>query len=126
MKSFIIAMAIALSLIAAGFFYSHNLMEESNHLSHLNDNIISSLEAENYERAELQIEELSRQVENFKEFFFITDNHTEIDNVKITLAELRSFTQSHMQTDALSKANVLSFLFSHLPENTELKLGNIF
>lgn len=126
MRSFIVAISIALALILGSILYSNNLVRESEHLSHLNDNIITSLEAENYERAKLQLAELQEQVEKFKVFFFATDNHSEIDNIKLNLAELEKFIEKEVQSDALAKANVLSFLFSHLPENTELKLGNIF
>ena len=125
MRSFIIALLIALTLILAGASYNHNLIEESNHLSHLNDNIIVSLENENYNRAQMQIDELSKQVEKFKIFYFMTDNHTEIDTIKLTIAELEIYTRKKEQTDALAKANSLAFLLRHLPENTEIKWGNI-
>lgn len=126
MKSFLLAIAIAMALILGGFLYSNNLVQESEHLSYLNRNIIASLEKENYDKAQIQINELTRQVEEFKVFFLATDNHIEIDNIKLNLSELRAFTENEMQGDALAKAKVLEFLFSHLPENTELKLGNIF
>ncbi len=126
MKSFLLAIAIAMALILGGFLYSNNLVQESEHLSYLNRNIITSLEEENYDKAQTQINELTRQVEEFKVFFLATDNHIEIDNIKLNLSELQAFTENEMQGDALAKAKVLEFLFSHLPENTELKLGNIF
>ena len=115
-----------MALILGGFLYSNNLVQESEHLSYLNRNIIASLEKENYDKAQTQINELTRQVEEFKVFFLATDNHIEIDNIKLNLSELQAFAENEMQGDALAKAKVLEFLFSHLPENTELKLGNIF
>ncbi len=126
MRSFVLAITIAIALILAGAMYSHNLIEESDHLSHLNDNIIVSLEAENYNRAQMQLDELSKRVEKFKIFYFMTDNHSEIDAIKLSIAELEIYTRKENQTDALAKANSLSFLLTHLPENTELKWGNIF
>lgn len=126
MKSFFIAIAIAIALIITGSMYSHNLIEESAHLSHLNDNIIVSLEDENYNRAQMQIDELTKRIEKFKVFYFMTDNHSEIDAINLSIAELEIYTKKENQTDALAKANSLSFLLSHLPENTELKWGNIF
>ena len=126
MKSFILAMTLAFVLVLTGSMYSHNLIEESNHLSHLNDNIILSLENENYSRAKMQIDELSKRIEKFKVYYFMTDNHTEIDNIKLCVAELEIYTKKKEQSDALAKANSLAFLLTHLPENTELKWGNIF
>ncbi len=126
MRSFILAATLAIALIIAGALYSHNLIEESNHLSHLNDNIIVSLEDKNYNRAQAQINELSKRVEKFKVFYFMTDNHAEIDTIKLSIAELEIYTRKEEQIDALAKANSLSFLLSHLPENTEIKWGNIF
>lgn len=126
MKSFILAMTLAFALVFTGLLYSHNLVEESNHLSHLNDNIILSLENENYSRAQMQLDELNKRIEKFKVYYFMTDNHIEIDNIKLCIAELEIYTKKKQQADALANANSLAFLLDHLPENTELKWGNIF
>ena len=117
-------MTLAFILVLTGSMYSHNLVEESNHLSHLNDNIIISLEKENYSRAQMQIDELTKRVEKFKVYYFMTDNHIEIDNIKLCIAELEIYTKKKEQADALAKANSLAFLLDHLPENTEIKYKN--
>lgn len=126
MKSFLLAIALTVLLILGGIFYNNSLSEESQHLNYLTNNIMTSLETEDYSRAALQLSELNSQVEKFKKFYFVTDNHAEVDNIKLHISELTMYIQEESKTDALATANALKFLFMHLPENVLFRLGNIF
>ncbi len=125
MKSFIVALIIAASLVTGGLVYMNKLSEDAQGLSVINDSIHMALIDEDYEKAEALINTLKKEVDGFSTFFFATDNHTEIDYIKTALSELEAFTKTHMQADALSKVYVLSFYFSHLPENGEIRIENI-
>ena len=53
------------------------------------------------------------------------NNHAELDNIEMNLAELKRYTEGEAHTDAISKSSVLDFLFAHLPKNYKLRLENI-
>ena len=76
--------------------------------------IINLLKENNYEIKSLEV------------FFASTGNHQEIDNIEMSLAELKRYIEGHQKYDALAKSQVLDFLFHHLPKNSRLKTENIF
>ena len=125
MKSFIVTLIIGAVLVTGSVLYSHHLKTEADKLSEITDNIKESVKAEDYKSAENQTEKLNTCVSEYEKFFLATGDHLEIDNIKINLAELKSFIKHEMQSDAMSKIYVLEFLFEHLPHNTKVRIGNI-
>lgn len=125
MKSFIVTLIIGAVLVTGSVFYSHHLANEAHNLSEITDSIKKSVKAEDYELARKQTEKLNKRVSDFEKFFLATGDHIEIDNIKINLAELKSFVIHEMQSDAMSKIYVLEFLFDHLPHNSKVRIGNI-
>lgn len=125
MKSFISAMIIAILLVWGSGRYMSELESISGELYEVNKNAYSALEAENYSEAEKEIDEIYSTLEKHHMFFAAMGNHTELDNIKTNLAELKVYTQSREKHDAMSKCMVLSFLFEHLPGNSRLKIENI-
>lgn len=125
MRSLITALVIAAVLFGGSVLYLHRLSAESDTLAYMTEDIARDIEAENYDTANEKITSLAEKVDEFESFFLATGNHAEIDSIKTALAELSAFSNGHMRTDALSKTNVLSFLFTHLPENSRLRIGNI-
>lgn len=125
MKSFISAMIIAILLIWGSGYYMSELESISKELCEVNTKARISLEAEDYEAAEKNIDEIYSSLERYHMFFAAMGNHTELDNIKTNLAELKVYAESGEKYDALSKCMVLSYLFEHLPGNSRLKIENI-
>lgn len=125
MKSFITTLIIAVTLITGSFLYTGHLRTESEKLLDITLTIKTSVLNENYARAKEELTNLTHKVSDFEDFFLTTGDHLEIDNIKINLAELKSFIYHRKKTDALSKIYVLEFLFRHLPESSRLCIGNI-
>ena len=125
MKSFIVTLIIGAVLVTGSVFYSHHLASEAHKLSEITNSIKESVKSEDYESAKKQTEKLNKRVSDFEKFFLATGDHLEIDNIKINLAELKSYVSNKKQSDAMSKIYVLEFLFEHLPHNSKIRIGNI-
>lgn len=125
MKSFIITILIGAVMVTGSILYARHLEKEADSLLGITKEIKSAINNDDYENAEKHIDKLNKRVNKFEKFFLATGDHIEIDNIKIHLSELKSFNGHNMKSDALSKVYVLEFLFSHLPHNSQVRMGNI-
>lgn len=125
MKSFIVSIIIAAIVIAGSIMYTHRLETISDELIAINDTVTERIESENYGEADEKIRELDEYLEEQREMLATTGNHQELDNIQIYLAELKRFSADQMKTDALSRCQVLDFLFHHLPQDYRLRIENI-
>ncbi len=125
MKSFVITVIIGICMVTGSIFYTNHLKSESDKLSDITDQIKICVKNDDYNGATQQLDQLKKSVDKFEKFFLATGDHIEIDNIKINIAELDSFIKHEKKSDAISKIYVLEFLFSHLPHNSEVKIGNI-
>lgn len=125
MKSFITALCIAVALIIASSFSTKHLEQIASSLENTNNKVADAIRKDDFDTAVKEIAELSDYLAQCEPFFAATGNHEEIDNIEMNLAELRIYAMGGFRYDALSKSEVLSFLFNHLPKNSRLKLENI-
>lgn len=125
MKAFITSIVIAAVIVAGSILYTHKLETISGELAAMNDVITEHIEKENYDDADKKISELGEYLEDKREMLATTGNHQELDNIQIYLSELKRFSQGEMKTDALSRCQVLDFLFHHLPQDYRLRIENI-
>ena len=125
MRSFIITVIIGICMVASSIFYTNHLKSESERLSDITDQIKICLKNDDYKGAKEQLDHLKQHVDKFEKFFLATGDHIEIDNIKINIAELDSFIKYEKKSDSISKVYVLKFLFSHLPHNSKVNIGNI-
>ena len=125
MKAFVTSIVIGIVIIAGSILYTHHLQTISDELVVINDAIMSYIENEQYDEANGKIQELSDYLESKRQMLATTGNHQELDTIQVNLSELKRFSQGRMKTDALSKCQVLDFLFHHLPQDYKLKFENI-
>ena len=125
-KSFVFSLCLAALLITGSIFYNLKLEKASSGLLLTLNKITQSLENENFTSAHKQTLLLEKNVKNLEIYFASLGNHQEIDNIEMTLAEMKSYIKDNQRHDALAKAQVLNFLFYHLPKNSRLKPENIF
>jgi phosphoenolpyruvate carboxylase len=125
-KSFIFAIGLSITLLVIGIFYNIKLEEVSSRLCETVNNITASLHNEDFISASKNTKKLENEIKKLEVFFASTGNHQEIDNIEMSLAELKRYIEGEQKYDALAKSQVLDFLFHHLPKNSRLRIENIF
>ena len=126
MRSMIVAAILLGVVLCGGAAYTSLLTDVSLELVNINEEVQKKLEEENYDAAIDKIGEMSQYLSENEAILAAMGNHEEIDKMRTNLAELYRYTNDKMRTDALSKSEVLEFLYLHLPKNYQLKLENIF
>lgn len=125
MRSVIITLIIAVGMVGGSAMYASHLNKQSDILLDITKEIKEHVINEDYPSAADSIKKLDKNVSRFEKFFLATGDHIEMDNIKINISELKSYTKHEMKGDAMSKIYVLEFLFEHLPHNNQVKIGNI-
>lgn len=125
-KSFIFAIGLSITLLVISIFYNIKLEEVSSRLCETVNNITVSLHNEDFISASKNTKKLENKIKKLEVFFASTGNHQEIDNIEMSLAELKRYIEGEQKYDALAKSQVLDFLFHHLPKNSLLRIENIF
>lgn len=125
MKGVIVSAVIAVLLVFGSVAYTRHMENVSEELGTLNNYVIDALEREDYDTAREGVGRLNSYLDSHRTVLAATGNHEEFDKIEMNLSELSGYIGGGEQTDALSSCRVLSFLFSHLPHNYELKLENI-
>ena len=125
MRSVIVTLIIAVGMVAGSSMYTSHLNKQSDMLLDITKEVKEYIVNEDYASASESIKKLDKNVSRFEKFFLATGDHIEMDNIKINISELKSYTKHKMKGDAMSKIYVLEFLFEHLPHNNQVKIGNI-
>lgn len=126
MKSVIAALILMCAVIIGGGAYTEELMHISGELSEINASVRTQLNNENIQRANTDIERMREYLLKKSEILSAMGNHVDLDNIRMSMAELKEYTENGQIPDALAKSEVLEFLLEHLPENYRFKLKNIF
>lgn len=125
MRSLIITLIIGTVMIGGSILYTSHLSDCSEQLSDIAEKIEYQIKKDDFGSANKFIKKLNKEVDKFEKFFLATGDHLEMDNIKINISELKSFSEHKQKSDALSKVYVLQFLFEHLPHNNRIRIGNI-
>lgn len=125
MKSVIISAILIAIVIWGSAAYTGTLEKVSSELIEINSQISSKLSNDDFNGAMQDIERLEEYIDSKNTFLSAMNNHAELDNIEMNLAELKRYTEGGAHTDAMSKSSVLDFLFAHLPKNYKLRLENI-
>ena len=125
MKSLIISAALVAAVIWGSVSYTAALENVSSQMLELNSEISAALTEHDFDTASNYISSLEGYIDSKATFLSALNNHLELDNIEMSLSELKRYTEGHSHTDALSKCEVLDFLFMHLPKDYRLRLENI-
>lgn len=125
MKSLVISLVIAITIVGASILYQAHLNSVSKELISKNDKIEESIKKGDYIAAKNLTDESMAYLEKQRTILAATDNHEVLDKIEMNLNELYEYIKGSQETDAMSKCSVLRFLYEHLPKNYELKLENI-
>lgn len=125
MKSFIIAILIAVSMITGSIIYTQNLEKISDELIKHNEQLTRLLEDENYKAALQTVSYMKEYVDDKKIMLAATGDHAEVDTLEIYLSEITEYIKGEHRSDALAHSKALRTLFEHLPKNYRIKAENI-
>lgn len=125
MKSVVISIFIAISIVIGSVAYGNHMQKVSDTLVSLNDGLISEIYKENYSAAEDILDNIMEYINSQRTVLSVTDDHEVLNKIEININELYSYIKGEQKIDALSKCGGLKALFEHLPNNYELRLENI-
>lgn len=125
MKEVWISLCIAAVMIGGSVCYTNHMDKVSHELGTINKQVMENLENEKYDTAYAKAEELAKYLDDKRAILAATGNHEELDKIEMNISEMTGYIYGERKIDAISKCNVLDFLFSHLPVNYKLKIENI-
>lgn len=125
MKSLIIAILIAATIIFGGIYATNKLSDVSVYLIEVCEQTSELIENEDFEKAEELAKKLKEGIEENYNMFAVSIDHNEIDKIEMNIDQLQVYIKEHQKADALAFGNVLLGLFEHLPKDYKLKLENI-
>lgn len=125
MKSMIISVILMAAVLCGSTWYTSKLKDVSESLGELNNEVQSDLNSGDMTGATEKIDKMNDFLNEHEQVLEIMGDHDEIDKIRMSMAELYRYTKGGMQTDAMSKSEVLGFLYEHLPDNYKLKVENV-
>lgn len=114
-----------MTIIINGIIFSIYIESLSEEMLTYSSEISYLLDKENFDLASKKTNELSDFIEEKKVMLASTTDHSKLDEIEKTLAELVSYIESGKKHDSLAKCEVLDFLFEHFPRDYMLKAENI-
>ncbi len=125
MKSLIVAIIIAFSIILTGVYSTKKLEDMSEYLIEMCDKTNKEIENDNFEKAEEYILEIEDFVEENYTMFASTIDHNEIDKIDMNIDQMKTYVAQGIKADSLSYGNILLGLIEHLPKDHRLKIENV-
>lgn len=125
MKTFILAIGIALGIVMGSASYTREMDNISGQMADWSGQIIEAVQEDDFDGAAEKTQKLVSFVEDKKVLLSMVMDHTVLEKIESNLAELSGYVDGKMQTDALAKGRVLEVLFTRLPKNYKLRMENI-
>lgn len=125
MKSLIISVIIGALMVWGSIEYTKSLDNIASTLTSYNDVVKECIDKSDFDGAAQNIEKISEYIDLKRKLLNITGKHAEMDEIEITIAEMKSYNHSQIKEDVLAKCNSLDFLINHLPKNFKLRIENI-
>lgn len=125
MKSFILALVITVAMVGGSMLYTRELDSISEEALGYNTRIQATIAEDDFDGAKESVNALEQYVTEKRIPLSMILDHTTLDKIESSIAELSGFVAGEMKTDALAQNNVLEVLFRHLPQNYKVRLENI-
>ncbi len=125
MRSVAAALIIAAVMVGGSIFYTGKIDGVSKEMQSINKGVEQQLYSEDYETALEYIEKLKNNIEKRQTLISAMGDHEDLDNIKISIAEMEKYTEGKSRTDALAKCEALDFLLGQLSANYILTIENI-
>lgn len=125
MKSFICAIVIFISIFIGSGYYTHLLSKEVQDMQNYLSDVVSCLKEDDWESCNKKTEIMMQEWGKTQKWLKAIVNHNEIDLILQTISEMKGYIDVKNKNDALAKAEVLTVLLNHIPENEALTVMNI-
>ena len=125
MRSVAAALIIAVLMVGGSIFYTGKIDGVSKEMQSINNGVEQQLYSEDYGTALKYIEKLKNNIEKRQTLISAMGDHEDLDNIKISIAEMEKYTEEKSRTDALAKCEALDFLLGQLSANYILTIENI-
>lgn len=125
MKSVITALLI-LVIIVGGSILCTDRLDNFSHKLVLKNNTLHTLISENnFDDALTLLDELEADIKKKSLLLASVLDHTQIDKIKLSIAEAKAYVTEHNKADSLSFINALDSMFSHIHKNYQVRIENI-
>lgn len=125
MKTFILAVILAVVTIAGGVLFNMQIDSAALVMEGREKLISSHISQESFDEALSEIEELSKYIDEKRTVLASAIDHQIIDDIELCVSELRGCAEQKSASLALIKCRRLEHLIAHLPTNYSLALQNI-
>lgn len=126
MKDWLIPILLLAVVIVGGMFTINYLQKTSTEIIRSLDNVENAVMEENWHKARLGVNNLKKKWQANKPFWELLVEHTEIDNIDVSLVHINSYLMVEKKGEVLAEISGLRLFLKHIPENELLNLENIF
>ncbi|MFA5536494.1 MAG: DUF4363 family protein [Bacillota bacterium] len=126
MRTIIFTFTLLVGIIVFSWFTLSYLEDTSQEMLSLVDSLEKIVTNENWAAAEKPLKSISSLWEKVEKRWTIILNHSETDEIELTVAKLKSYIKSEELGDSLAELSALKFLLQHIPGKHHLQLHNIF
>lgn len=126
LKHVLIIIVVLALIIGFGYWTLQEVAQSSQVLLSLSLSLEESIKQNLWDEAENRFKKLDSAWQKTQSLWTVLLNHTEIDNIDLTLAKLEQYIKTQEQGLALAEISSLKLLIRHIPEKEKLTLENIF
>lgn len=123
----ITCIVLLLAVIFAFSSYTNRVLSTTSQdiASHV-DEIEKTIKEGNWDKTEEQLQTIESNWDKTEKKWTVLIDHSEIDNIDISLSRMSKYIEAKEQALALAEAGVLKNLIEHIPDKETLTLKNIF
>lgn len=125
MKSFWVAVVIAVLLIGGGILFNQNIDHVTREMSCKEEKITALIKERDFKAAEKEINGLKKYIDEKMIVLASVVDHKNIDDIELCVAEIEGYVKEKDKAEALTRCKKLEHLINHLPINYRVTLQNI-
>ena len=123
-KEIIITSVILILVIISNIWVSHFIDGKLNHIVEKLDELEISLTNDNYEEAQVKLNEIDKYFNESEEMLSCYIEHDELEKVKTEFTSLKAFVKFEKE-DTFESLDKMRFIIEHIEEKDDLKLKNV-
>jgi hypothetical protein len=126
MKRFVFSLILTI-LITFFSFYSVTFLEKTSlEMGGLLAEVKEAVQDSNWQLAEIKLKEFNQEWEKWHFWWELLMDHSEVDNISISLAYLQSYLETESPREALAEINAIFDYLKQIPEGEKLTIRNLF